>query len=122
MKSPRPTDQLARDVSAGARILLDDGLLEVTVTAVQGDRVRGKVVYGGELKSHKGMNLPGIEVSAPALTERDREEVVRAVRLGVDFIALSFVRRGQDMEELRALVPRPSSSSPRSKRTPRSRT
>ncbi|HEV8123082.1 MAG TPA: pyruvate kinase [Gemmatimonadales bacterium] len=103
---PTTYDQLARDVSAGARILLDDGLLEVTVTAVQGDRVRGKVVYGGELKSHKGMNLPGIEVSAPALTERDREEVVRAVRLGVDFIALSFVRRGQDMEELRALVPK----------------
>jgi pyruvate kinase len=103
---PTTYDQLARDVSAGARILLDDGLLEVTVTAVQGDRVRAKVVYGGELKSHKGMNLPGIEVSAPALTDRDREEVIRAVRLGVDFIALSFVRRGADMEELRALVPK----------------
>ncbi|MEP7325630.1 MAG: pyruvate kinase [Gemmatimonadota bacterium] len=103
---PTTYELLARDVHTGARILLDDGLLEVTVTAVQGDRVRGKVVYGGELKSHKGMNLPGIEVSAPALTDRDREEIVRAVRLGVDFIALSFVRRGADMEELRALVPK----------------
>ena len=103
---PTTYDQLARDVTPGARILLDDGLLEVTVTAVQGDRVRCRVVYGGELKSHKGMNLPGIEVSAPALTERDREEVVRAVRLGVDFIALSFVRRPEDMDQLRALVPK----------------
>ncbi len=103
---PTTYEQLARDVSSGARILLDDGLLEVAVTAIDGDRVRGVVVYGGELKSHKGMNLPGIEVSAPALTERDREEVTRAVRLGVDFIALSFVRRPEDMDELRALVPK----------------
>ena len=103
---PTTYDALARDVTTGSRILLDDGLLEVAVTAVTGNRVRGVVVYGGELKSHKGMNLPGIEVSAPALTERDREDVVRAVRMGVDFIALSFVRRKEDMEELRALVPR----------------
>ena len=97
---------LARDVITGSRILLDDGLLEVAVTGISGSRVRGVVVYGGELKSHKGMNLPGIEVSAPALTDRDREDVRRAIDMGVDFIALSFVRRPEDMEELRALVPR----------------
>lgn len=103
---PTTYELLARDVTTGARILLDDGLLEVAVTGVHGDRVRGVVVYGGDLKSHKGMNLPGIEVSAPALTDRDREEVERAVRLGVDFIALSFVRRAEDMDELRTLVPK----------------
>jgi pyruvate kinase len=103
---PTTYELLARDVTTGARILLDDGLLEVAVTGVNGDRVRGVVVYGGDLKSHKGMNLPGIEVSAPALTDRDREEVERAVRLGVDFIALSFVRRAEDMDELRSLVPK----------------
>ncbi len=103
---PTTYEDLAKDVSAGARILLDDGLLEVTVTGVTGNKVRGLVVYGGDLKSNKGMNLPGIEVSAPALTERDREDVQRAVRQGVDFIALSFVRRPEDMEELRALVPK----------------
>jgi pyruvate kinase len=103
---PTTYENLAKDVLPGARILLDDGLLEVAVTSVTEDRVRGVVVYGGDLKSHKGMNLPGIEVSAPALTERDREDVERAVRMGVDFIALSFVRRPEDMEELRALVPR----------------
>ncbi|MEO8199234.1 MAG: pyruvate kinase [Gemmatimonadota bacterium] len=103
---PTTYENLAKDITPGARILLDDGLLEVAVNSVVGDRVRGVVVYGGELKSHKGMNLPGIEVSAPALTERDREDVERAVRMGVDFIALSFVRRPEDMEELRSLVPR----------------
>jgi pyruvate kinase len=103
---PTTYEDLAKDVVAGSRILLDDGLLEVAVTSVAGRRVRGVVVYGGELKSHKGMNLPGIEVSAPALTVRDREDVRRAIDLGVDFIALSFVRRPEDMEELRSLVPK----------------
>ena len=103
---PTTYEALARDVISGSRILLDDGLLEVAVTGISGSRVRGVVVYGGELKSHKGMNLPGIEVSAPALTDRDREDVRRAIDMGVDFIALSFVRRPEDMEELRALVPK----------------
>jgi pyruvate kinase len=103
---PTTYEGLAKDVSPGSRILLDDGLLEVAVTSVAKDRVRAVVVYGGELKSNKGMNLPGIEVSAPALTDRDREDVERAVRLGVDYIALSFVRRPEDMEELRKLVPK----------------
>ncbi len=62
--------------------------------------------YGGELKAHKGMNLPGIDVSAPALTEKDLEDVKQGIVAGVDFIALSFVRRQEDMEQLRALVPR----------------
>jgi pyruvate kinase len=103
---PTTYDDLARDVVTGSRILLDDGLLEVAVTGIAGRRVKGVVVYGGELKSHKGMNLPGIEVSAPALTTRDREDVRRAIHMGVDFIALSFVRRPEDMEELRSLVPK----------------
>jgi pyruvate kinase len=97
---------LARDVHVGARILLDDGLLSVDVLAIDGDRVIGAVRYGGELKSHKGMNLPGIEVSAPALTEKDREDAAEAVALGVEYIALSFVRKAADVEELRRLVPK----------------
>ena len=66
----------------GARILLDDGLLALEVTGVRDQRVEAVVHYGGELKSHKGMNLPGIEVSAPALTEKDLEDVQQAVALG----------------------------------------
>ena len=103
---PTTYEGLANDAHVGARILLDDGLLSVEVTGVRDGRVEGVVHYGGELKSHKGMNLPGLEVSAPALTEKDREDVRQAVDLGVDYIALSFVRRPEDMDGLRALVPR----------------
>jgi pyruvate kinase len=103
---PTTYDGLAADVHVGARILLDDGLLSVEVTGVRDGRVEAVVHYGGELKSNKGMNLPGLEVSAPALTPKDREDVEQAVALGVDYIALSFVRRPEDMEGLRALVPR----------------
>ena len=103
---PTTYDALATDVRVGARILLDDGLLSLEVSSVRDDRVDAVVHYGGELKSHKGMNLPGIEVSAPALTEKDLEDVAEAVAVGVDYVALSFVRRSEDMEQLRALVPR----------------
>ena len=98
---------LARDVAPGSRILLDDGLLSVEVADVWDERVRGVVLYGGELRSNKGINLPGIEVSAPAISDRDREEVARAIELGADYIAMSFVRRPEDIEELRLLVPKP---------------
>jgi pyruvate kinase len=103
---PTTYEGLATDVRLGARILLDDGLLALEVTGVRGRRVDAVVHYGGELKSNKGMNLPGIEVSAPALTEKDLEDTAQAVALGVDYVALSFVRRSEDMEQLRALVPR----------------
>ena len=103
---PTTYDDLARDVRVGARILLDDGLLALEVRGVREERVEAVVHYGGDVKAHKGMNLPGIEVSAPALTEKDMEDVQHASALGVDYIALSFVRRPEDMEQLRALVPR----------------
>ena len=97
---------LARDVRPGSTILLDDGLLAVEVTGVRGDRVDGVVRYGGLLRAHKGMNLPGVDVSAPAVTDKDREEVAHAVALGVDYIGVSFVRRAEDLTQLRALVPK----------------
>jgi pyruvate kinase len=103
---PTTYDDLAKDVRVGTRILLDDGLLSLEVRGVQEARVDAVVHYGGELRAHKGMNLPGLEVSAPALTEKDVEDVKQAVALGVDYIALSFVRRPEDIEQLRALVPR----------------
>jgi pyruvate kinase len=96
---------LAADARIGARILLNDGLLSVEVTAVNPPRVRGRVVDGGSLTAHKGMNLPGLHVSAPALTDKDREDARDGVRRGVDYLALSFVRRAEDVSELRALVP-----------------
>jgi len=103
---PTTYDALASDVHAGARILLDDGLLSLEVEDVADRKVLARVLYGGELKAHKGMNLPGIEVSAPAPTEKDVEDVKQAVEGSADFVALSFVRRPDDIERLRAMVPR----------------
>ncbi len=96
---PTTYENLAQDVRVGARILLNDGLLSVEVTRVAPPRVEGRVVDGGTLTSHKGMNLPGLHVSAPALTVKD------AVTWGADYLALSFVRRAEDLAELRQLVP-----------------
>ena len=101
---PTTYEGLANDAKVGSRILLNDGLLSVEVTAVEPPRVRGRVVDGGILTAHKGMNLPGIQVSAPALTEKDREDVRDAMKVGVDYLALSFVRRPEDIEQLRKLV------------------
>src|SRR5213082_1522183 len=102
---PTTYADLATDVRPGARILLDDGLLSVEVTRITPPRVEGRVEDGGTLTSNKGMNLPGLHVSAPALTEKDREDAAHAVRAGADYLGLSFVRRAEDLGELRALVP-----------------
>ena len=102
---PTTYEDLAKDARVGARVLLDDGLLSVEVTRIARPRVEGRVVDGGTLTSHKGMNLPGLHVSAPALTEKDREDAGHAVGWGVDYVALSFVRRADDVAELRRLVP-----------------
>ena len=102
---PTTYEDLAKDARVGARILLDDGLLSVEVTRIAPPRVEGRVVDGGTLTAHKGMNLPGLQVSAPALTQKDREDVAHAAGLGVDYVALSFVRRADDLAELRGLVP-----------------
>jgi len=102
---PTTYRELAQDVRPGTRILLNDGLLALDVTRIVGDRVEATVRHGGELTSHKGMNLPGTEVSAPAVTESDREEIARAVAAGVDYIGISFVRRPNEVEEIRRVVP-----------------
>lgn len=97
---------IARDVKPGGRILVNDGLLEFEVLSVDGERVRVRTGYGGELKSHKGMNLPGTEVSAPSLTEKDRVDIAFAIAQDVSYLALSFVRRPEDITTLRALIPK----------------
>ena len=103
---PTTYRELAEDARPGTRILLDDGLIAVDVVSVAGSRVFGAVRYGGLLKTHKGMNLPGVDVSAPALTEKDREDALQACELGVNYLGMSFVRRPQDIEGLRRLVPK----------------
>lgn len=103
---PVTYDDIARDVRPGATILVNDGLLVFRVDAVEGDRVHVTVQHGGLLSSHKGMNLPGVDVSAPSLTAKDREDITFAVAQDLDYLALSFVRRPEDLEELRALIPK----------------
>jgi pyruvate kinase len=95
---------LARDVKAGEPILLDDGLFKLEVESVVGADVVCRVVDGGLLKDRKGMNLPGSKLSVPALTEKDRQDIDFARELGADYIAISFVRRPEDVLEAKALA------------------
>lgn len=104
---PTTYEDLSRDVGPGARLLLDDGLMAVDVVRVSGRRVHGIVRHGGLLRSHKGINLPGVQVSAPAVTERDREDIELALAHGADYLGVSFVRRAEDLREVRSLIPAP---------------
>ncbi len=97
---------LATDVAIGDRILLDDGKLELRVVATDPPRLRAVVERGGTLLPNKGINLPGVAVSAPALTAKDREDLAVALDAGVDYIGLSFVQRPEDVQELRGLIPK----------------
>ena len=97
---------LAEDIHIGDRILINDGLLELVVLDVVKPRITARVLHGGPLSSHKGINLPGVQVSAPSLTEKDRDDLAFAVDQDLDYVALSFVRRAQDISEVRGLIPK----------------
>ena len=96
--------QLVRDVRPGARILIDDGLIELLVTAVNGGTVECRVKTGGRIVSRKGINVPGTTISAPTLTEKDRNDIRFGVEERVDYMALSFVRGPEDVRTARRLV------------------
>lgn len=93
--------KLPNDVKPEDRILIDDGSIELQVKNVDGQDVVCLVVIGGTVGDHKGINLPGVEVSAPALTDKDLRDVTFCVREGLDFIALSFVRKANDISKLK---------------------
>jgi pyruvate kinase len=95
---------LPHDVKPGDQILLDDGYLALAVTNVSGSEVKTVVVTGGMLKNNKGINLPGVDVSAPALSDKDRADIAFGLRHGVDYVALSFVRRAEDVLEAKRLL------------------
>ncbi len=103
---------LPRDVGVGDRILLDDGLLELRVEGKSAEAVRCRVVVGGPLGEHKGINLPGVLVSAPAMTAKDRRDLAFGLKLGVDAVALSFVRRAEDVLVARRAIRRHGSDAP----------
>jgi pyruvate kinase len=95
---------LAREVSAGARILLSDGLIELRVRGVRGRDVECEVVNGGLLAEHQGINLPGVALTIPALTEKDRKDLEFGLKHRVDMVAISFVRSAADVREVKQLI------------------
>lgn len=106
-KIPVTYPNLHEDVKKGQRLLLDDGLLEVVVKSVKGEDVNCEVITGGTLKSHKGLNLPETDTQISAITTKDEEDIAFGVLQGVDWIALSFVRKPEDVQELRKLIEDP---------------
>lgn len=101
-----PTDfkELPSACEIGTKILLDDGLIELRVEDVKGDSIQARVVYGGTLKDRKGINVPGANLPIDPMTKKDLDDLEFGLKNGVDFVALSFVRSGQDMVRLRELV------------------
>ena len=95
---------LPRDCRRGDQILLDDGNLALQVETVSDTDVNCTVTVPGDLKPNKGINLPGVQVSAPALSEKDRHDVEWGIANGLDYVALSFVRRPEDVIELKELI------------------
>jgi pyruvate kinase len=95
---------LPDDVRPGDRILIDDGNVQLDVTGVSGPQVRLRVVVGGKVSDHKGINLPGVNVSAPALTDKDEADLRWALATGVDMVALSFVRSPDDAQLARKIM------------------
>ena len=95
---------LAQDVKTGDTILLDDGLIRLTVQEVSGSDICCRVENDGVIKDNKGVNVPSVRLSLPYLSQRDREDVLFGIREGFDFIAASFVRSAADVRELRRLL------------------
>lgn len=101
---PTIFQKLPGDVKPGDQILLDDGLMELKVLSTDGTDVKCRVITGGLLKDRKGINLPGVAVSAPALTGKDKEDLLFCIEKKLDYIALSFVRSAADVETLRQIL------------------
>jgi pyruvate kinase len=95
---------LPTDVKTGDIILIDDGKIELKVLGTNKTEVTAEVVYGGVLKSKKGINLPNTDVSEPSLTEKDKKDLLFGIENNVDWIALSFVRRAEDLADLKSII------------------
>lgn len=95
---------LPQDVSPGDTVLIDDGRVRLTVLETDGIRVRTRVEVGGTVSDHKGINLPGVAVNVPALSEKDEDDLRWALRLGVDLVALSFVRSAHDVQRVHVIM------------------
>ncbi|RCW43195.1 pyruvate kinase [Halopolyspora algeriensis] len=97
---------LAADAKAGDRLLVDDGKVTLTITAIEGNDVVCEVVEGGPVSDHKGLSMPGMDLSVPAMSDKDVEDLEFALQLGVDFVALSFVRTPADIDLVHQVMDR----------------
>jgi len=97
---------LPKDVKKGNKILIDDGLMELKVLFKRKETITCEIINGGILKEHKGINLPGIHVSAPSLTKKDRRDLNFGIKVGVDYFALSFVRKAEDLRYIKGIIKR----------------
>jgi len=95
---------ITRDLSIGDRILIDDGLIELKVLAIDGDKVKCLVKNSGIVKDNRGVNLPGVKLNLPSITEKDYGDILFGIENQVDFIAASFVRKASDVEEIRTIL------------------
>ncbi len=95
---------MAEEAEPGTQILIADGLMELRVEQINGTAVQCSVVEGGTLTSHKGVNLPSLNLRLPSMTDKDKQDLEFGVAQGVDIISLSFVRRAEDVQELKALL------------------
>ncbi len=97
---------LPQDVTVGSTILIDDGLIGLSVESVEGTEIHCSIKNGGTLKSKKGVNVPGVKVNLPGITEKDADDIVFGINQEVDFIAASFVRKASDILEIREILER----------------
>ncbi len=95
---------LAKDVAVGDRILIDDGLVELIVTQVNGDEIITRVENAGIIKNNKGVNVPNVKINLPAITEKDRSDILFGIKNDIDFIAASFVRKASDVMAIREIL------------------
>ena len=94
---------LPNEVKPGDRILIDDGLLEFDVDKIEGTDIYCTLANSGDLGEHKGVNIPGVDISLPAVTDRDREDIIFGCEVGIDAISASFIRDGKGVEEIRQI-------------------
>lgn len=96
--------KLYEDEKPGNRILIDDGLIELSVEAVEGEDIICKVINGGVISDHKGVNVPGVHINLPYMSEKDKDDILFGIRQGVDFVAASFTRTKEDVLQIRSLL------------------
>lgn len=98
-------EHLPKDVVIGDRILIDDGLVELQVLEViEGTDIKCEIINSGVLSNHKGVNVPGVKINLPAITEKDIKDIIFGIENGIDFIAPSFIRKAQDVIEIRRIL------------------